>query len=926
MPKVQASPLGLATDPARYGKAPQGGLTRADNVAMRRQGVLEPRPGWEVTNRGEEVSNNDLRTPKIASFGGDVVVFNESTTLEQGTDLARFRGVPVRPIEAGGSLYVQTRDGVVAQRGTGVTDVAGLYAPTICQNNQGTIGAGTSPAGEYKAAYRTVFLRTVDGREVRSAPSNVSLIEINAGSPVAGGQVQVIIPHGAREGDRIELYRAYLQYDPSVEPPLPSDEMFLVTTYILTAADLATGTVWVEDGDGAFTDNDDLLTSLYTNASQEGALQENGVPVPGKAFAIYQGSLFSGNASTSNSILTTFSRDFNVFLSTATNVTITSGSPTISGTWGDSDPAVGMLISDVGAEFSSYFPQDAYVISVTNTAGSDWDVTFSANATASAGPISIRTGPGVAFINQDTGAVISRVFTAGSPSYGVDDLSCDINLLDRTVSSDAQGDFVRGPFFARVVGNDQLFISRTDATPITVGFYALMANPASPQPIEQPIPEVSLIDGGRQEQPGTVYWSKEGQFEAFPPVNFAQVGDPEKAIVAMEPAENALYIFKEDGIFSLTGFSATTGWSIQPLDVSRILHPWASTNVNDSVFVWTEGGVLEITASSLRNISTNLIGDILRDHEDTLPTLSDITTPVSMAASRVDNEIYLAVADSTTGTEVESLYVYNRDTLGWVRWDAPAELETVDVISTDRGIALGGRALPGVSQPYVRGVVYENKRRTSAYYTYDEVFSTEEGVLVSGVSIAGTTATIQVITLGTGADTFPFRDLAAGDRLVLEGEPFTVESLTSVTRLSNSLNMVVELDRAPAIASTTDFQAATQPGYTIQFVPLLGSEYENEYRIQQGDILFGSYPGVEQVEMSFDTPDLGVVTSDVIPSEISLSVAPQKWRFWVPRNAVWSWGMEPRIVITGSANPGRTWEFTTLSLELIASTGYYRRR
>ena len=66
---------------------------------------------------------------------------------------------------------------------------------------------------------------------------------------------------------------------------------------------------------------------------------------------------------------------------------------------------------------------------------------------------------------------------------------------------------------------------------------------------------------------GRLYWSKIQEPEAVPLLNFTDVGDRNRDILALVPLDRALIVFKEDGIYSVTG-SAPSSWIVDEIDTT----------------------------------------------------------------------------------------------------------------------------------------------------------------------------------------------------------------------------------------------------------------------------------------------------------------------------------------------------------------------
>lgn len=103
-----------------------------------------------------------------------------------------------------------------------------------------------------------------------------------------------------------------------------------------------------------------------------------------------------------------------------------------------------------------------------------------------------------------------------------------------------------------------------------------------------------------------LFYSKDGQPEAVPLKNLFRVGSGSKNITRIIPLEDALMIFKWDGLFRLTGDSPAN-FRLELLDPTIILFGKETPDIlNNEIFCLTTLGVARVNSSGARIIS----GDI----------------------------------------------------------------------------------------------------------------------------------------------------------------------------------------------------------------------------------------------------------------------------------------------------------------------------
>lgn len=154
-----------------------------------------------------------------------------------------------------------------------------------------------------------------------------------------------------------------------------------------------------------------------------------------------------------------------------------------------------------------------------------------------------------------------------------------------------------------------------------------------------------------------VYYSKLNQPEAVPLLNFFDVGSSDKAILRIFPLRDSLFVFKEDGLYRVSG--ETAPFSLTLFDSSCFLIAPDSLGVtNNLVYCWTTQGVstvaeagvsfaisrpidnliLPVQTSSYVNFKTATFGvGYESDNSYTVWTVQNPTDTVATVAYRFSN-------------------------------------------------------------------------------------------------------------------------------------------------------------------------------------------------------------------------------------------------------------------------------------------------
>lgn len=298
---------GLYTDPNPHSDAPVGALRVADNVVIRRAGVIEPRPGFRALGLGGGAryvgihpaptgDTSEFYSQTIASLEDDsgtnvpepAWTWASRTATQAITQTGEYAGA--HAAVARDALYVPTSSGV-ARVEDSVAVRTGYPRPgqtisSVALDVSATATENWLPTNSV-VRYRICIVRESDaGLIVRSAPSSDITITNSSGGD-RRTQLSLRLPPEILENDVVEVYRSLAVTPASV---VPSDELYLAMTYPLTAANVTAGTALFFD----ITEETDLGASLYTNATQQGILQANERPPQAETIAWFNQMLFFG--------------------------------------------------------------------------------------------------------------------------------------------------------------------------------------------------------------------------------------------------------------------------------------------------------------------------------------------------------------------------------------------------------------------------------------------------------------------------------------------------------------------------------------------------------------------------------------------------------------------------------------------------------
>lgn len=172
-----------------------------------------------------------------------------------------------------------------------------------------------------------------------------------------------------------------------------------------------------------------------------------------------------------------------------------------------------------------------------------------------------------------------------------------------------------------LLNGDSIVISNSNSTPSIDGVYQITYVSAT----QFTIPVNVTVAGtsaafesigvaevsSNEEQPHRVYYSKFQQPEAVPILNYLDVGATDKNILRIFPLRDSLFVFKEDGLYRISGEIAP--FSVALFDSSCILlAPDSIAVANNQVYGWTTQGISTVTEAGVNIISRPIDTEILR--------------------------------------------------------------------------------------------------------------------------------------------------------------------------------------------------------------------------------------------------------------------------------------------------------------------------
>lgn len=164
-----------------------------------------------------------------------------------------------------------------------------------------------------------------------------------------------------------------------------------------------------------------------------------------------------------------------------------------------------------------------------------------------------------------------------------------------------------------------------------------------------------------------LYYSKFNQPESVPFANYFDIGSKDKPIERIVSLRESLFIFKRDGIYRLTGDSASN-FSIAMFDNTNVIvSPDTAAVLDNQIFVFTTQGIIKISEVGFEVISIPI-------KEKFIPFITanpNISTLPFGIAYQTDRAYLIWTVSSKLDTYPTVCYRYSLSTNSWTEWNEP---------------------------------------------------------------------------------------------------------------------------------------------------------------------------------------------------------------------------------------------------------------
>ncbi len=178
--------------------------------------------------------------------------------------------------------------------------------------------------------------------------------------------------------------------------------------------------------------------------------------------------------------------------------------------------------------------------------------------------------------------------------------------------------------------------------------------------------------------PNRVFYSKTGEPEAVPLLNYVDVGAKNKAILRIVPLREKLFVFKEDAIYTISGNAPNL--RVDLLDnTAWLLAPDSAIPANNVIFALMNQGVCAITEGGVQILSLPVQNILETGFYAPINTgTTGVKAMVWGAAYETERSYVLGLTSSASSSTADQMLVYNYLHNTWTRWTTSARYALVN--------------------------------------------------------------------------------------------------------------------------------------------------------------------------------------------------------------------------------------------------------
>ncbi len=251
--------------------------------------------------------------------------------------------------------------------------------------------------------------------------------------------------------------------------------------------------------------------------------------------------------------------------------------------------------------------------------------------------------------------------------------------------------------------NAEILVVNSDSTPNVDGIHTITVIDANTFSIDVNVSSagtqgaftaladtLNIVQSDNEVRPNRVYYSKVNEPEAVPILNYIDLGPKDKAILRLAPLRDGVLVYKEDGLYRLSGDVAPFVNEVNDSSVIMIA-PDSLAIMNNLAFSWTVQGITASSDSGSNIISRDIDTVILPK-----ATFEDFSTLTWGVGYESDNTYRVYTVDEDGDTIANVGFMYNMLTQTWTNLTNSATCGVVN--SADDRMYLGAGDINATEQ------------------------------------------------------------------------------------------------------------------------------------------------------------------------------------------------------------------------------------
>lgn len=247
------------------------------------------------------------------------------------------------------------------------------------------------------------------------------------------------------------------------------------------------------------------------------------------------------------------------------------------------------------------------------------------------------------------------------------------------------------------VNNEEVYINVPNAVPVINGVFKVTVLSANTLSIVNTFTSGNATGSfyffpfeksDNLSSPNRIMYSKIGQPEAVPLINYIDIGTKDQPIERILALRDYLFVIKTDGIYIISGSYGQ--YSVEQLDTEKILCPDSAVVLNNQIYMLTNNGVITLNESS-----PMIISRMIENKFQATNKYRALVRSQGFGVSYDDDRAYLLwIPSSELDTVSTQCFRYNILEKTWTRWTKTASAGTViDTGSSLMYIADGDRPI-----------------------------------------------------------------------------------------------------------------------------------------------------------------------------------------------------------------------------------------